>query len=117
MIDKKKLHFIQLATIFAGITVISLLYNWGFKSNAQDKMMSMMGKSMGSMMSSMHLENITLSELFKQEEQMEAMTGMSSHHETGNAIKFTHYITTGTIVILIPFIIAGAAFLAVIWLK
>lgn len=119
--DKRKLNFWQLSIIFGAITIIALAvsYGYGYKKQA-----SMMNKSMGNMMSSMHLRNVTIYDLINRQEQMEALQGQnqsqnhSSHHSESNSfLKVTHYLTTATMVILLPFIIAGAVFLAIIWLK
>ncbi|MCX7922257.1 MAG: hypothetical protein N3B21_09645 [Clostridia bacterium] len=116
MRDKKKHHFLQLAVIFGVITLLTLLYAWGSREGTMSNT-GMMGASMGSMMQSMHAKNITISDLIKQQEQTEmASGGMLSHHEGGSAgIKLSHYLTTGIIIVLLPFIIAGAIFLGVVW--
>ena len=117
MLDKKKHHFLQLAVIFGSVTVISLLSAWGYRSEAEASM-SMMGQSMGKMMSSMHAPNITVRDLLVQEEKTEAATGMESHHNSQDEyLKNSYYITTASIIILLPFIIAGSVFLCVVWLK
>lgn len=139
MLDKKKHHFLQLSVIFGAVVIISLLSSWGYRNNVEASM-KMMGQSMGKMMQGMHLQNITVSDLVRQQEMMESASasaagnGMESHHSgsgSGNAgteshqshhgsnsgMETTHFITTATIVILLPFIIAGAVFLMVVWLK
>lgn len=117
MLDKKKHHFLQLAIIFGSITIITLLSAWGYRSSVETGM-SMMGQSMGNMMRTMHARNITVSDLLRQEEQMEMATGMEGHHNNQDMhLKISHYITTAMIVILLPFIIAGSVFLGVVWLK
>lgn len=120
MLDKKKHHFLQLAFIFGAITIISLMASWGYR-NASDASKEMMGQSMGKMMQGMHLQNITIGDLIRQQESAEAAsnTGMESHHAgSGNTgLETGHFMTTAVIVILLPFIIAGAVFLAIVWLK
>ena len=117
MLDKKKHHFLQLAVIFGAVTIITLLSVWGYKSNVETGM-SIMGKSMGNMMQTMHASNITVGDLYQQEEQMETATGMEGHHNNQDEfLKISHFVTTASIVILLPFIIAGAVFLGIIWLK
>ncbi|MDF2522963.1 MAG: hypothetical protein K0R31_604 [Clostridiales bacterium] len=117
MLDKKKHHFLQLIVIFGSITILSLLTAWGFNSGVEAGM-SMMGQSMGKMMSTMHASNITVSDLLKQVEQAETSTGMESHHNSENEqLKLEYFITTAVIVTLLPFIVAGAVFLGIIWLK
>lgn len=120
MLDKKKHHYLQLVIVFTAVTIISLMSAWGHRSNTEtsmDMMGQMMGQSMGKMMSSMHASNISLSSLFQQQEKMEMASGMESHHQAGNKIKTTHFITTAVIVILLPFVLAGAVFLTVMWIK
>lgn len=117
MLDRKKHHFLQLTVIFGAIVIIALASAWRYKTDVETSM-GMMGQSMGKMMQSMYLKNLSLSELVRQQEQNESSSGMESHHEnTGTALSNTHFITTATIVVLLPFIIAGSAFLLVVWLK
>lgn len=113
MISKKKLHFLQLTFVFTAITIGTLLYNWSSNANLKNSM-SMMGQSMGNMMSSMHLKNAKLSDLVTRKEQ----TSMNMNHETKEGyLKDIHYITTIIIVVLLPFIIGGTVFLAIAWFK
>lgn len=78
----------------------------------------MMGQSMGNMMASMHLKNINIRDLFYQKESMNMMQGMQPHHNNQSGfLIISHYLTTGTIIILLPFIIAGSVFLAILWIK
>lgn len=120
MINKKKLHFYQLSFIFTSIVVISLLYNWGYIGNAK-KSESMMTQSMGNMMSSMHLKNIELSDLFKVESKninSNSANNSTSHHEGNSSYKKDiYYITTIVIIVLTPFIVSGAIFLTIVWIK
>ena len=117
MLDKKKHHFLQLAVVFGAVTIISLLSVWGYRSETETGM-SMMGQSMGSMMQTMHASNITVGNLLIQEEQMETATGMEGHHNNQDEfLKISHFVTTATVVILLPFILAGSVFLGIIWLK
>lgn len=117
--NKKKLPFIQLAAIFGLVTLMTLLYSWGSTPSTSPNG-GMMEQSMGDMME-MHLENVTVADLVKQKEQVEVSQGVdsqASHHETQYGfLKIMHYLTTATIVILLPFIIAGTVFLGIIWLK
>lgn len=117
MLNKKKLHFYQLCFISIGVVVITLLINWGYFSPTE-KTESMMTKSMGNMMSSMHLKNIKLSDIFVAEDQNKST--MSSNNSTETTISYKkgiYYITTIIIIVLLPFIIAGTVFLTVIWIK
>ncbi len=117
--NKKKLPFIQLAAIFGLITLIALFYSWGSSPNTMSSP-SMMEQSMGSMMK-MHLENVTVAELVKQKQPVQAAQvgddAASHHNEQYSFLKIMHFLTTATIVILLPFIIAGAVFLGIIWLR
>ncbi|MCX8131823.1 MAG: hypothetical protein N3I35_17220 [Clostridia bacterium] len=118
MPDRKKLYFWRLALIFGAITVLALAVSFGFN---REREAGMMDTSMGNMMSSMHLKNITVSDLIKQQEKMESVTGqdsMAGHHSgVSSFLNSAHYLTTATIIILLPFIVAGTIFLAIIWLK
>lgn len=118
MPDKKKLLFWQLVLIFGAITVLALAASYGYNRPPQG---SMMGASMGSMMGSMHLQSATVRDLFRQQEQVETTIGqdsMTSHHsQESGLLKATHILTTATIVLLLPFIIAGTVFLAILWIK
>lgn len=118
MINKKKLHFYQLSFIFIAVIVIALLYSWGYQGSSK-KSESMMTESMGNMMSSMHLKNIKLSDLFKAESASNSTNSNSTaHHEgTESFKKDIYYITTAVIIVLIPFIAAGCIFLAIVWIK
>lgn len=116
---KKKMPFIKLAVLFSLITVLVLYYKWGSTTNDEaDK--SMMDLNMGDMMGEMHLNEITVSDLFVQEKEMVTVssgdTYMESHHQDKSGfIVIAHKITTLIIVILLPFILAGSIFLAIIW--
>ena len=118
MLDKKKIHFWQLTFIFGLITFLALIYSYG---NDQGNQSQMMGDTMGEMMG-MHLNNVTVSDLIAQEGQMDTtaqsqVQDMSSHHsETNSFVNAVHLLAIATIVILLPFIIAGTVFLAIIWL-
>lgn len=118
MISKKKLHFYQLSFIFTSVIIISLLYNWGYIGN-NTKSENMMTESMGNMMSSMHLSNIELSDLFISESKnMNMDNNSASHHkESSSYKKDIYYVTTIVIIVLTPFIAAGAVFLSIVWIK
>ena len=119
MRDKKKIHFWQLTFIFGLITFLALTYAYENDRGNQSQMMSgTMGEMMG-----MHLNNVTVSDLIAQQEQIDTMAqsqaqDMSSHHSgTNSFVSAIHLLAIATIVILLPFIIAGTVFLAIIWLK
>lgn len=115
---KKKRPFIILATIFGAVSLLTLFFTWGYSSNTTSAS-SMMGQSMGTMMSSMHSSNITVRDLIIQQEQLEESSvanSQASHHSSQRGfLQTAHIYTTGTIVILLPFILAGTIFLAIIW--
>lgn len=117
MIDKKKQHFISLFLIFGVIVLITLMNEWS-KPQPLEAASSMMNDSMGNMMSSMHLSNVSINDLLYQEESQEEASGTSSHHSAEDSeLNRVHYFTTLSIIILLPFIVAGTTFLSIIWLK
>lgn len=117
MINKKKLQFIKLCVIFGAVVLLALFNEWS-KPQAMETNNSMMTGSMGSMMSSMHLSNLKLSDLLYQEEMQENSSNMSSHHaKQETELSRVHYFTTMSIVLLLPLIAAGTVFLSIVWLK
>ena len=117
MLKNKKLHFYQLCFVSIGVVVITLLINWGYFSPTE-KTESMMAKSMGNMMSSMHLKNAKLSDLFVAEAQKQSSVSTNYSNEmTISHTKKIYYITTITIIVLLPLIIAGTVFLTIVWIK
>lgn len=114
---KKKMPFIQLTMFFGVITLLTIFFVWGNYKGANSP--TMMGQSMGNMMSNMHLNNISVGDFIKQKEQVEISNiadDVTNHHSGEEGIlKTLHYFTTGTIVVLLPFILAGTIFLAIIW--
>lgn len=120
---KKKMPFIRLSIVFIIIIILSILYSWGFHRESSSKS-GMMDQSMGEMMGGNHLKEITIRDLIVQEEekkteQSEAAhseDSNSAHHDSGGSLLQTlHRISTITIVVLMPFIIAGTIFLMIIW--
>ena len=117
MLNKRKLPFYKLSFISFGIVVITLLLNWGYFSPTE-KTESMMTKSMGGMMSSMHFKNIKLSDLFAAEaEKKSSMSSNNSNEMTISHTQKIYYVTTITIIVLLPLIIAGTVFLTIVWIK
>lgn len=115
MFNKKKIHFWQLALLFGAITIIILFALW---SQAPTQSAGMMDNSMGNMMKSMHLSNITIYDLFDTMGQQQEAGGTQSHHQNQSAIIINlSYLTTGTIFILLPLIIGGAIFLGIVWAR
>jgi hypothetical protein len=93
------------------------MYEWS-KPQPSEAASSMMNDSMGNMMSSMHLSNVNINDLIYQEERQEAATETSSHHSAEDSeLRRIHYFTTLSIIILLPFIVAGTTFLSIVWLK
>ncbi|MBC7766269.1 MAG: hypothetical protein H7Y41_07260 [Hyphomonadaceae bacterium] len=122
MIDKNKLPFWQLSILFGLITIIALGLSYG---EPREAVKGMMGQSMGDMMGSEHLKNATIQDLIRQLKTDKAMANTvndssshDSHHEgTNSFLKTMHYLTTATIVLMLPFIIAGTIFLTIVWMK
>lgn len=119
MPGNKKINFWRLAFVFSAITILALVVSYGSYRGDQSMMMS---GTMGDMMQ-MHLGEVTIQDLITQQEQAEVQyqtqtQDHSSHHGEGNSyIAAVHFLTTATIVLLLPFIVAGSVFLAIIWLK
>ncbi len=114
---KKKLPFIKLSIAFFIIILLAIFISWGnYKENNSG---SGMDQSMGNMMGENHLKDITISDLIKQQEVNETMkqgtNDTSSHHSSTGFLKILHKMTTITIVLFLPLIIAGSVFLMIIW--
>lgn len=117
--DKKKLHFWRLAFIFGGFAIITLLLLW---SSPQEPKAQMMTSSMGNTMAQMHVSNITIYDLLKNEnmqEQSQSQTdSMSSHHDSQSPIVVQlNFLMTALIFLLLPLIIGGSIILAIVWIK
>lgn len=115
---KKKLPFIKLTIVFFIIILLSIFISWGNYDESSSGS-GMMDQSMGNMMGENHLKDITISDLIKQQEVNETMkqgtNDTSSHHSSTGFIKILHKVTTITIVLFLPLIIAGSVFLMIIW--
>lgn len=118
---KRKMPFIKLSIIFAIMIILAIFYSWGNRDE-NDAQPSMMDQSMGNMIGENHLKDITVRDLIIQEEQSQTVQNQAnedsntSHHDSnGSFLKTLNKITTITIVILLPFIIAGSVFLLIIW--
>jgi len=118
LIDKRKLHFLELTFLFGIVTLMTLLYEWGY-SRPGEKGSEMMSGSMGSMMLSMHGRGATLADIIQQEEVSDTNADNDAHesHHSSSYLSSIHYITTMTIIVLLPLIIAGSIFLAIVWIK
>jgi len=115
---KKKLPFIILSIVFFIVVLLAIFISWGnYDENSSGS--GMMGQSMGNMMGENHLKDITVGDLIKQQEVNETIKqgagDTSSHHSSTGFIKIFHKITTITIVLFLPLIIAGSVFLMIIW--
>lgn len=103
-----------LLSIFFGIfTVIGLIFMWS-QPGTMSHSSSMMGSTMGSMMKNQMMP-LTINDLFKPGEYIKS--NMSAHHQGDSLIAKTHFATTVIIVLLLPFIIGGLAFLVILWQK
>ena len=118
---KRKMPFIKLSIIFVLIILLAIFFSWG-NNNEMGVQSSMMDQSMGNMMGENHLKDITVRDLIIQEEQIETVQTQAneesnaSHHDSnGSLLETLHKITTITIVVLLPFIIAGSVFLMIVW--
>ena len=113
MFNKKKLNFWRLAVCYTGITAAILLLLWSspYKSKS-----AMMDGSMGSMMKSMHMENITIYDLLGNPEAQQKSNDMASHHED-SPVYTMGVLTAGIVFLLLPIIIGGSIMLAIIWIK
>ena len=119
LFDKKKLHFWRLAFIFGGFAIVILLLLW---SSPQEPKAQMMTSSMGNTMAQMHVSNITIYDLLKNEnmqEQSQSQTdSMSNHHENQSPIVVQlNFLTTALIFLLLPLIIGGSIIMAIVWIK
>jgi hypothetical protein len=119
MFDKKKLNFWRLAFLFAGLTIITLFLLW---NSPQQPKVQMMDSSMGNMMKQMHVSNITIYDLLKNDDmqnQMQSqMSEMSSHHQNQASIIFKlNFLSTAIIFFLLPLIIGGSIILTIVWIK
>ena len=115
MFNKKKMHFWRLVLLFGALILITLFLLW---SNAPMQKAGMMDSSMGNMMKSMHLSNITIYNLFDTMNSQQEMSAMKSHHlNRAPVIYQLSFLTTSIIFILLPFIIGGAILLGIVWIR
>jgi hypothetical protein len=118
MAKNKKQNFWLLAIVFTGITITALYIE---RNTQRGPDAVMMNQSMGNMMKSEHLRNITMAQLLcnnPQETMMGNESDHSSHHgEMDQMLSGIHRVTTLLIFTCIPFILGGTAFLFVIWIK
>jgi len=112
-LNKKKINFWWLAFIFGILTFFTLLLSWGITPLTFEKT-GMMADTMGNMMVNMHLENVTLASLLQPGEAHMRMSG--NYHNMAFSLKVIHYLTTATVLMLLPVITAGTIFLAIVWL-
>lgn len=114
VLERKKHNFFKLSVVFCALVILGLLYNWGYY---QENEAHMMDESMGSMMRSMHGEAVNLGELLRIGEAIEYGTGKDEHHDSDSFIAWSFNISTALMVVILPFIIAGSIFLAIVWFK
>ena len=115
MFEKKKLPFWRLAFIFLGITGLVLFLLW---SSPQAGKAAMMDASMGNMMKTMHVSNISIYDLVGRSEAEQQMNEMTQMHSGQAPIIFQlSFVTTAIIFILLPFIIGGTIILALVWFR
>lgn len=115
MFNKKKMHFWRLVVLFGALILITLFLLW---SNAPMQKASMMDSSMGNMMNSMHLSNITIYNLFDTMNSQKEISGTESHHlNQAPVIYQLSLLTTSIIFLLLPFIIGGAILLGIVWIR
>lgn len=118
MINKKKLNFWRLFSIFSTFTFIVLLALW---INPVQKA-TMMTQGMAGMASSMHLQNSTIYDVLKNEESANASqtitnTSNNQMQEDKSEVKTLGLLTTLVIFGLLPLIIGGSIVLAIVWIK
>lgn len=137
MFDKKKINFWRLAVIFMGFTVITLFFLW---ITPHEPKASMMTASMGNMAKNMHLNNLTIYDLFgesnmsgdSQDNIQNNNTGNSiinaagtsiqngtadNHHVETSGLLNTSTMTTVIVFGLTPLIIGGTIILTIVWIK
>lgn len=118
MAKNKKQNFWLLAIVFTGITIVALHIEWNTPKGPKA---AMMNQSMGNMMKGEHLRNITFTQLLENNQPENMMgngAGHTSHHGEMDQMLFgIHRVTTLLIFLLIPFILGGTIFLAIVWLK
>lgn len=115
MFDKKKIPFWRLSFISIAFIFITLVALW---NSPQEPNAQMMGESMGNMMKTMHLENVTIYDLFSNETDNSQMSEMQSHHQSQSSVIYNfNFISTAAIFLLLPFIIGGSIVLAIVWIK
>lgn len=111
-VSKTKANFWLLTIYFAFLLITGILLSWTTATSKGDQPSQMMGGTMGNMMK--HKAPKSLNELFKVEEFVKS--DMSSHHGGESLMSKIHFVTTVTIVTLLPFIFGGVVFLIFQWL-
>jgi len=113
MFDKKKLNFWRLAVLFTGmtITILFLLWSSPYKSKS-----AMMDGTMATMMKSMHLSNLNVSDLLQYPRSQQNVESTAGHHEDSQAYNIG-VLTTSVVFLLLPLLIGGSIILAIIWIK
>ena len=115
MFNRKKMHFWCLVLLFGALILITLFSLW---SNAPMQKAGMMDSSMGNMMKSMHLSNITIYDLFGAINSQKEIGATESHHLDQTPVIYQlSLLTTSIIFVLLPFIIGGAILLGIVWIR
>ncbi|SDD66464.1 hypothetical protein [Sporomusa acidovorans] len=107
-----KKHFWQLAFGFLLLVVLALMSAWNEQRTQAGMMAQMMGGSMGDMMRMMHASNITLADLLTWKSEVGMTQGAK---QAGSFLMWVHTVTTNTIFLLVPVILAGTVFLLIVW--
>ncbi|HMM21518.1 MAG TPA: hypothetical protein PKA10_12430 [Selenomonadales bacterium] len=110
-----KLHFWQLTGVFVLLVIVAVGLQWhSYQVQEKNMMTQMMGQSMGNMMRTMHASNVTTAQLLTWRTENGGM-GNSRQKESTESMQWMNRFTTNTIFILLPFIMAGTAFLLIVW--
>lgn len=115
MFDKRKLNFWRLALLYTGATIVILFFLWSSPYTPKSQMMA---SSMGNMMKTMHLSDITIYDLIGNQMEEQSVSGTANHHQDESSpIYNMGIITTSIIFLLLPFIIGGTIILTIVWIK
>lgn len=110
-----KLHFWQMTAVFVLLVIVTVGLQWyTYQAEEQQMMTQMMGQSMGEMMRMMHASNVTTAQLLTWRSEKRGSTG-SRQTEATELMEWMSGFTTGAIFLLLPFIMAGTAFLLIVW--
>lgn len=114
MLRGNKQPFWHLCLIFGSITLLIAGLSLGY---GQNQINGMMSDSMGNMMKTMELSEVTIQDIIRQYEP--SVNGQdqehSGHHDEAGSMKMIHDFSISTIVLLLPLILAGSLFLTIAW--